>query len=97
IRCRGLEDQIETEARIESGIISKGSTKSLLQTFAMCDKVLQITRTNLVVKMFAMIISVIIMVFIMSLGLDDQVNSFYVALYQLFWSIPMVIIARLFI
>jgi len=97
IRCRSLEDQIETEERIESGIVSKGSTKSLLQTFAMCDKVLQTTKINLVVKIFAMIISVIIMIFIMSLDLNDQVNSFYIALYQLFWSIPMVIIARLFI
>lgn len=97
IRCRGLDDQIETEDHIESGIISKNSPKSLLQTLALCDKVLQAIKTNLVVKIFAMLISVIIMVLLLMLDMSGDVNSFYIALYQLFWSIPMVIIARLFI
>ena len=97
IRCHSLEDQIQTADHIESGIISKASAKSLLQTLSVCDKVLHITKTNLVVKTFAIMISIIIMVFVLTLGMSSEINSFYVVLYQIFWSIPMIIIARLFI
>jgi hypothetical protein len=97
IRCRSLEDQIETESHIESGIVSKNSPKSLLQTLTLCDKVLQTIKANLVIKIVVMMISIIIMTALMMLNMSDGVNSFYIALYQLFWSIPMVIIAKLLI
>ena len=97
IRCRSLEDQIETEKHIESGIISKNLPKSLLQTLTLCDKVLQIIKMNIFVKIVVMVISVVIMAALLLLEMSDAVNSFYITLYQLFWSIPMVIIARLLI
>jgi len=97
IRCRSLEDQIETENHIESGIISKNSPKSLLQTLTLCDKVLQIVKMNIFVKIVVMVISVVIMAALLLLDMSGEVTSFYITLYQLFWSIPMVIIARLLI
>ena len=97
IRCRGLEDQIETENHFESGIVSKSSPKSLLQTLTLCDKVLQTIKANLVIKIVVMMISIIIMAALLILDMSGEVNSFYITLYQLFWSIPMVIIAKLLI
>jgi len=83
--------------RVESGIISKNSPKSLLMTLALCDKVQHIIRTNLVVTIFALIISLIIMAFVLTLNLGMGALSFYIALYQAFWIVPMIIIAKLFI
>ena len=97
IRCRGLDDQIETENHIDSGIISKNSPKSLLQTLTLCDKVLQTIKANLVIKIVVMMISIIIMAALLILDMSGEVSSFYITLYQLFWSVPMIIIAKLLI
>jgi len=83
--------------RVESGIISKNSPKSLLMTLALCDKVQHIIRTNLVVTIFSLIISLVIMAFVLTLDLGAGALSLYIALYQAFWIIPMVIISKLFI
>ena len=97
LKCRGVKDQNETKPRIDSGIVSKSSVKSLLQTLALCDKVQHITKTNIVIKLFSILIGVLLSGFLLALGLSADVMSVYVALYQLFWVIPMIIISKMFI
>lgn len=97
LKCKNTGDQNVTKPRADSGIISKSSVKSLLQTLALCDKVQHITRTNIVIELFAVLIGVLLSGFLLALGLSADVMSFYVALYQLFWILPMLIISKLFI
>ncbi len=97
LKCRGSEDFSETRESIDSGIVSKNSAKTLLQTLSLCDRVNYMTKTNLVVKIFAMIVSVVLLSFVLVLGHSANLPSVYVALYQLFWILPMAVIAKLFI
>ncbi len=97
LKCRNLNDTNETKPRVDSGIVSKSSVKALLQTLAYCDKVQHITKTNIVIKLFAILIGILLSAFLLALGLSAGVMSFYVALYQLFWILPMIIISKLFI
>ncbi len=97
LKCRGSEDFSETRESIDSGVVSKNSAKTLLQTLSLCDRVNYMTKTNLVVKIFAMIVSVVLLGFVLVLGHSANLPSVYVALYQLFWILPMAVIAKLFI
>ncbi len=97
LKCRGSEDLSQTHERVDSGIVSKSGSKSLLQTLSLCDKVSYMTRTNVVIKIFAMFVSVVLLGFVLALGHTADLASLYVALYQLFWILPMAIIAKLFI
>lgn len=97
LKCKNLSETNETKPRVDSGIVSKSSVKALLQTLAYCDKVQHITKTNIVIKLFAILIGILLSAFLLGLGLSAGVLSFYVALYQLFWILPMIIISKLFI
>lgn len=97
LKCREASEASGKVESIESGIVSRNSTKSLLQTFALCDKVHHITKTNSLISFFAIFISIIISAFVVIFGMTSGVHSVYVALYQLFWIIPMFIISKVFI
>ena len=97
IKCKSSDKADETFEHYDSGVISRGSVISLLQTLTLCDKVLHVIRTSNIVKIFAVIIAAIIMGFVLMLHLGGSVASLYVALYQLFWLIPVVVIAKLMI
>lgn len=81
--------------RAESGIVSKTSAKALMQALSLCDKVATATKSGTVIKIASVIISLIVSAVIMVLGGSSTVPSFYIALYQLFWIIPVVIITRM--
>ncbi|MHB1153609.1 MAG: hypothetical protein ACYCWE_09970 [Eubacteriales bacterium] len=97
LKCKTTADVNEVSERLDSGIISKSSAKALLQTLALCDKVVNVTKNNIMVKIFSIIISLILSVIILILGMSTSIPSVYIALYQIFWMIPMIIITRIFI
>lgn len=97
LKCKTTDESTETKPRVDSGIVSKSSVKALLQTLAICDKVQHITKTGIVIKLFAILIGILLSAFLLALGLSASVISLYVALFQLFWILPMVIISKLFI
>ena len=53
LKCKTTDESTETKPRVDSGIVSKSSVKALLQTPAICDKVQHITKTGIVIKLFA--------------------------------------------
>ncbi|MFA6948230.1 MAG: hypothetical protein WCQ72_04555, partial [Eubacteriales bacterium] len=97
IKCRSTAPAEEEDEHSDSGIVTRGSAKNLLTTLTLCDRVLHVTKTNTVVKIFSIVISVILMAFVLMMGKAGDVSSWLVALYQLFWVLPMVIIAKLLI
>lgn len=97
LKCKTTADVNEVSDRLESGILSKNSAKALLQTLSLCDKVTGVTKNNLIVKIFSVVISVILSAIIMILGMAASIPSVFIALYQIFWMIPMIIITRIFI
>lgn len=97
LECRSLDDITETAERMDSGIVSKSTSKSLLQTLLLCDKVLHVIRAGVMVKAIAMIIGAVITGIVLFLGIVPEVSSIYAALYQIFWMLPVIVIAKLLI
>lgn len=97
LRCRSLDDISVPAEESESGIVSKNSSRSLLQAFILCTKVLYTGRLSTIVKMLSMGLSVIITALLLLFGGITTIASFYVVLYQLFWIIPVYVISRLYI
>ncbi len=94
IRSKTVEDIPHTFERCDSGIVSKRSVKALLKTVTLCERVSNAIKTSLIVKVLAMLIGVVVMVFIHAFGNSVELSSLYIMLYQLFWTIPVFLISR---
>lgn len=97
LKCQKSAELGKTEEKMPAGIVSKKSVKSLLHTLTYCDKVLQITRLNLVVALISMIAGLAITTLMFVFGNTATVSPIYLALYQLFWLIPTAIISWLLV
>ena len=76
-------------------IVSTGSKKGLIKTLLLCDKLMNIRKTNLVVKIAAMVIGAAVAgVLLATVG---NISSAYPALYQLFWMLPIFFISKIYI
>lgn len=87
------DENYKRKKRVDSGIVSKSSPKVLLEALALCDKIQHATKIGVIIKLFATIIPIGIIAFL----LFNQVfefSSLYVSLYQLFWMIPIFIASR---
>ncbi len=94
IRSKTVEDIPHTFERCDSGIVSKRSVKSLLKTVTRCERVSNAIKTNLIVKVLAMLIGVVVMIFLHAFGSEIALSSLYLMLYQVFWMIPVLLISR---
>ncbi len=94
LRGRSLEDMSVPEESSDSGLVSRNSPKSLLQAFALCNKVLSTAKAGVMVKMLSIVFSVLLMAFFLVFADKTAIPSFYVALYQLFWIIPVYLISK---
>ncbi len=94
IRSKTVEDIPQTTERCDSGIVSRRSVKSLLKTVAACERVSRVVKTNLIVKVLAMLIGVVVMIFIHAFGDKAVISSLYIMLYHLFWMLPVFIISK---
>ncbi len=97
LKYSDVADASRGQERTDSGIVSRKSTKALLRAFTLCDKIKHLTRTNLAIGIIAMAIGVFITAGIVALSTVSAVSSVYVALYQLFWLIPMYLMAKFMI
>ena len=95
--CFQAHDVAVSEEKADSGVISRGTPRSLLQTCVLCAKVLYATRTAFTVKILSVVFSVLLMAFLMMFGGGVTVPSLYVAIYQLFWLIPVFMISKVYI
>ncbi len=97
LKYADVADATRGQERTDSGIVSRKSTKALLRAFTMCDKIKHLTRTNLALGIIAMVIGIFITVGVVALSTVSAVSSVYVALYQIFWLIPMYLMAKFMI
>lgn len=94
IRAKTVEDIPHTVERCDSGIVSGRSVKALLRTVAACERVSRVVKTGLIVKLLAMLIGVVVMIFISAFGDRATISSLYLALYQIFWAVPIFLISK---
>ncbi|MBR5314485.1 MAG: hypothetical protein IKU45_03610 [Clostridia bacterium] len=97
LRCSSLEQAATTQDEADSGIVSKGSPRTLLNAFVLCSKVLYANRSNVTVKILSVVFSVLLMACLLIFGKANSIPSLYVALYQIFWMIPVFLISKFYI
>jgi len=84
-------------ANADSGIVTRGTTKSLLQVVSYCDTVLSVKRTNMIISVVSAIVTLVIMFIISLSGNLGAVGSWLVVVNQLFWMIPALLTTKLYI
>ena len=97
IKSETLEENNGDVERAESGIVARNSLSALAHTVALCNKVLRVRNTAKKASMAAMIISVLLMVLLAVFSSELSVPSVYVVLYQLFWTIPLLLFTKLYV
>ena len=97
LRCSSLDEVATPLDEADSGIVSKGGPRSLLNTFVLCSKVLYANRTNVTVKILSILFSVLLMAFLLVFGKVASIPSIWVVLYQVFWIIPVYLISKFYI
>ena len=94
IRSKTVEDIPHEVDRVDSGLVSCRSVKSLLRAITLCGKVNNVVKTSRIIKILSIVLGVFVAGFIFALNGSLSVTSLYLAIYQLIWMIPIFLIAR---
>jgi len=92
-----LHDGDAERERADSGIVTRGTTKSLLQVVSLCDMVLSVKRTNVIISIISAIVSLAIMFIVALSGNLSAIGSWLIVVNQLFWMIPAALTTKLYI
>lgn len=97
IRYRSADDVGGHSERTDSGFVTYGSPKALLQLLPYCDKTIHTKRTCAALSIMSVIISLMLLViFGMSSGMG-AINSLYIIAYNIAWIIPAYLASKIFI
>ena len=94
VRRQGGETALHGE-RADSGVVSRGGVSDLVGTVTMCDKLCRVFTTLKVAKIASVVICVLLALCAGLLGMSNALSSMYAAIYQLFWLIPCLLVAKL--
>ncbi len=97
VRYSSADEVGRYEAKADSGLVTCGTPKSLLQIISYCGKVLNMKKTNVALSVLSVMISVSVMLLMMLSDSLTSMSSLFIALYQLVWLIPMTIASKLYI
>lgn len=95
IKYKNTEEITKYTKRADGGIVSRDSTKSLLKTVALCDKILSAKKTGFVIGVISSIISAVVIGAFVVAGRFDLLYSIIPAGLQLFWMIPTIITSKM--
>ena len=95
IKGQPADEKQETISTSVGSIVSTGSRKGLIKTLLLCDKIMNIRKTNRFVKIAALLIGAVAAgVLLATVG---SVSSLYPGLYQMFWMLPVFIVSKIYI
>ncbi len=97
IRYNRPEEVASYQEKVDSGLVTSGSPKSLLQIISYCDKVLHTKKTNIALAILAILVGAAIMLLLVLSGSIGVMNSLFIIIYQLLWLVPMLLSSRMFI
>ncbi len=96
-RYEGADDGSTVRDNADSGIVSRSSAKTLLQILSDCTKVLAARRVGITIGVISSIISFVLMILVLLAGRTEALNSGVLFIYQLFWVIPSLLTARMYV
>ena len=97
IRYSNPDEVGKYEEKVDSGLVTTASPKSLLQVISYCEKVIHTKKTNIALAILSTLIGAAILLLLMLAGALNVLSSLLIALYQLIWLIPTVITSKVFI
>ncbi len=96
IRCKDLGDKTKVSETTESGLVSKDSPKSVIQTVALCEKMLHARSVNTMLVVISLFVSLGVVA--LSLLFDAfALSPIFISLYSLVWIVPMLIVSKMII
>lgn len=95
LKCDSTEDMNQVQEHLSSGIVSKRSAKALLQTLSLCEKVLRAVKGGVALEVFTIVFGVLAAAILLLTSMITEMSSLYVALYQLLWIVPALIVTRI--
>ncbi len=97
VRYRSADDVRGVVDRIDSGFVTMGSPKALLQLLPYCDKTIHTKRTCGALSVMSVIIAIMLLsIFAMSTGILT-ISSLHIVLYHLAWLVPAYLASKIFI
>lgn len=96
IRCKSLDDRTKISDKTSSGLISKDSPKSVLQTVSLCEKVLHARSINTMIVVISLFVGLLVAALSILFG-ALTLSPLFIALYTVFWVIPMYIVSKVII
>ena len=97
VRFREEGEVGEVTERADSGIVTVGSPKALLQLIPFCDNTSRTKRDCVALGIVASVIAAIIVLLIFISGGISKVGSLLAAVYQLAWLLPAFLISKIFV
>ncbi|MCR4904745.1 MAG: hypothetical protein K6A33_01595 [Clostridiales bacterium] len=97
VRYADPEEVVSYEAKADSGLVTCGSQKSLLQVISYCGKVLRTRKTHVALAVMSILVSAAIMTILLLANLLPGLTPLTITLYQLVWLVPALITSRVFI
>ena len=90
-------EKAETISAKDGGIVSLGSAKDIVKTMLLCDKLENVKKTNLILKVVASVLGVAVMALVLFTGMLGGLISLYPALYQCFWLMAILAVSKIYI
>ena len=97
VRYASTDEVGAYEAKADSGLVTCGSPKSLLQIISYCGKVLHTKKTNIALGVLSILIGAAILALLVLSNSMNSLTSLFIAIYQIIWLIPIVIASKMFI
>lgn len=97
VRYASAEEVTSYEEKVDSGLVTCGTPKSLLQVISYCERVLRARKANIALSVLSVMIGVGILTLLLLSNSMGLLNSLYIAIYQFIWLIPLGIASRMFI
>lgn len=78
--------------RTDSGVVSAGSVKAMLKVLSNCDKIKYISKIHGIFEIVSAVVAILAVYGVAILG-KLEIGSMFAALYELFWLIPIMLVA----
>ena len=97
VRYSSADEVGRYEEKVDSGLVTCGSPKSLLQVITYCGKVLHTKKTDVALGVLSVMIGAAILILLLLAESLSVLSSLLIVLYQLVWLIPITIASKVFI
>ena len=94
IKCRTEQPENLAREHLDSAIISRRSVKDMLRAFMSCDRTLRTIRVGAALSVASMAVSAVVALIVIFFT-GTTVAGVWAALFQLFWLLPVALVAKL--